>query len=235
MRLAVRWSICLICGVVSGMRPWILVVKTRWMNRLPLYRRKCRGRKDSPGRHHLLRLNTISSVLTIFRRKNARRICRMQKSRQSGIIRSNRNDVMLKMLHWTGWMKRKQHDISVKLRVLIPCSTPIRLSGMQRYNVKMNVTRKPWHPVRKKHAKPVMMRPPGYCCSTVSNRHRWKDRLLLQDSQQALPLKRWQKRINSFWLCSSASAIWTGKNWRQMKRVCWPVKMNWFRHWCCWM
>lgn len=52
-----------------------------------------------PGRHHLLRLNTISSVLTIFRRKNARRICRMQKSRQSGIIRSNRNDVMLKMLH----------------------------------------------------------------------------------------------------------------------------------------
>lgn len=47
----------------------------------------------------IFRLNTISSVLTIFRRKNARRICRMQKSRQSGIIRSNRNDVMLKMLH----------------------------------------------------------------------------------------------------------------------------------------
>ncbi len=41
---------------------------------------------------------------------------------------------------------------------------------MRRYNVgKMNVTRKPWHPVRKKHAKPVMMRPPG---------------LLLQYSQQ---------------------------------------------------
>lgn len=55
--------------------------------------------KRLPGRHHLLRLNTISSVLTIFRRKNARRICRMQKSRQSGIIRSNRNAVMLKMLH----------------------------------------------------------------------------------------------------------------------------------------
>ncbi len=56
--------------------------------------------KNSPGRHHLLRLNTISSVLTIFRRKNARRICRMQKSRQSGIIRSNRNRRdMLKMLH----------------------------------------------------------------------------------------------------------------------------------------
>lgn len=42
---------------------------------------------------------------------------------------------------------------------------------------------------KKKHAKPVMMRPPGYCCSTVSNRHRWKDRLLLPDSQQALPRK----------------------------------------------
>lgn len=55
--------------------------------------------KRLPGRHHLLRLSTISSVLTSFRRKNARRICRMQKSRQSGIIRSNRNDVMLKMLH----------------------------------------------------------------------------------------------------------------------------------------
>lgn len=37
--------------------------------------------------------------LNDLQEKNARRICRMQKSRQSGIIRSNRNDVMLKMLH----------------------------------------------------------------------------------------------------------------------------------------
>lgn len=37
--------------------------------------------------------------LNDLQEKNARRICRMQKSRQSGIIRSNRNAVMLKMLH----------------------------------------------------------------------------------------------------------------------------------------
>lgn len=30
----------------------------------------------------------------------------------------------------------------------------------------------PGHPVRKKHAKPVMMRPPGYCCSTVNRADR---------------------------------------------------------------
>lgn len=54
--------------------------------------------KRLPGRHHL-QVEYDQQRLNDLQEKNARRICRMQKSRQSGIIRSNRNAVMLKMLH----------------------------------------------------------------------------------------------------------------------------------------
>ncbi len=109
-------------------------------------------------------------------------------------------------------MKRKQHDISVKLRVLIPCEYADHgLSGMQRYNVKMDVTK-----------------------ATASGKEKTREprndeatRLLLQYSQQqaqvegqiaaarqsaGIATERMTERINNFWLCNNASADWTGKN-----------------------
>ncbi|STM06865.1 putative tail length tape measure protein from putative prophage [Escherichia coli] len=58
---------------------------------------KIQRAKNIRGQTPPHRWSTISSVLTIFRRKNAGRICRMQKRRQNGITRSNRNAGMLKM------------------------------------------------------------------------------------------------------------------------------------------
>lgn len=64
-------------------------------------------------------------------------------------------------------MKRKQHDISVKLRVLMPCSTPISRqdAAIQRENERYE---KAPHPVRK----------------TREPRNDEATRLLLQYSQQ---------------------------------------------------
>ncbi len=109
--------------------------------------------------------------LTIFRRKKTpegfwRTEAQAERNYQEQQKRRNAENAALNRMNENGsWT-----DISGKSR-LMPCSTPTRPSGMRRYSAKMNVTKKP---LRKIHGQPVMTRPPGYCCSTVSSRHRWK-------------------------------------------------------------
>ncbi len=143
--------------------------------------------KRLPGRHHLLRLNTISSVLTIFRRKTPEGFagCKEQAERnyQEQQKRRNAENAALNRMNETE-AARHQREIA-RINAMQYADQAVRDAAIQRENERYE---KALASGKKKHAKPVMMRPPGYCCSTVSNRHRWKDRLLLQDSQLALPL-----------------------------------------------